>query len=217
MPVLGVEKFKPSAIRDTVRDALRQSLLEGRFQPGEDLSEVAIASEFHISRGPVREAMLVLASEGLLCHTQNRGFYVLNFTADDLIQIDKVRCPLESLALLSARQNVTVEDLDHLKAIKDNLGRAFEQGDQYERWRSEIEFHNTIWELSGNPWLVAVLKRVMIPSFTYGTALRMERRDLSRELLDQLHNLYIEFLEGASTHTAEECVRLHIGLPATDA
>ena len=66
MLVLGVEKFRPSAIRETVADALRRTLLEGRFQPGENLSEVAIAAEFHISRGPVREAMLVLAAEGLL-------------------------------------------------------------------------------------------------------------------------------------------------------
>ena len=216
MPVLGVEKFKATAIRETVAEVLRRSLLEGRFQPGEDLSEVAVASEFHISRGPVREAMLVLAAEGLLNHAQNRGFSVLNFTVDDLIQIERVRLPLESLALVGAREKATARDFERLRAMKDNLDRLFEAGDQDGRMHAEIEFHATIWELSGNPWLVASLKRIMIPSFTYGTALRMNRPDLSRELLDQLHDLYIEFLEGTTKHTAEECVRRHIGMPDTE-
>ena len=217
MSVLGIEKFRPSAIRETVADALRRTILEGRFQPGENLSEVAIAAEFHISRGPVREAMLVLAAEGLLNHTQNRGFSVLNFTAEDLADIEKVRIPLESLALLGGRENVTLQELARLRAIRDKLSKSFEDGDHYGRWLCEIEFHSAIWELSGNSWLVASLKRIMIPSYTYGTAFRMNRPDLSGKLLHQLHSLYIEFLEGSSSHTAEECVRLHIGLPITAA
>lgn len=213
MAVLGVAKFKASAIRDTVADALRRSLLEGRFQPGQNLSDVAIASEFEISRGPVREAMLVLAGEGLLTHTQNRGFSVLSFTEDDLLKIDNVRLPLESLALAQAREHAAPADIERLRAVKENLCRLFEAGDKSGRLHAEFEFHSIIWELSGNQWLVASLKRIMIPSFTYGTAFRMNRPDLSAEVLNRLHNSYIEYLEGTSSHSAEECVRLHIGLP----
>ena len=210
MPELGVPKFKATAIRDTVADALRRSLLEGRFRPGENLSEVAIAGEFQISRGPVREAMLVLAGEGLLTHTQNRGFSVLDFTARDLEQIDRVRLPLESLALAASREHADARDLERLVAHKDSIVAAFEAGDGVARVRAEVDFHTAIWVLSGNPWLVAPLKRVMIPSFSYGTAFRMSRIDLTAEVLDGLHALYIDFLRGTGDRTAEECVRLHI-------
>ena len=209
MPDLGVPKFKATAIRDTVADALRRSLLEGRFRPGENLSEVAIASEFQISRGPVREAMLILAEEGLLTHTQNRGFSVLNFTARDLEQVEQVRIPLESLALAASREHVTGRDLERLVTHKDAIVAALEAGDGVAGVRAEVEFHTAIWVLSGNPWLVAPLKRVMIPSFSYGTAFRMSRPDLSGEILDGLHSLYIDFLRGTGDRTAEECVRLH--------
>ena len=211
MPDLGVSKFKATAIRNTVAEALRRTLLEGRFRPGEDLSDAAIAAEFQISRGPVREAMLVLAQEGLLTHTQNRGFSVLNFTARDLEQIEAVRVPLESLALSAARERVTENDLKRLQAFKDELVRAFEAGEYADRIRGEVNFHAAIWEMAGNPWLVACLKRVMIPSFTYGTAFRMDRPDMTAEQFDWMHRLYIEFLAGSGERTAEQCVRLHIG------
>jgi DNA-binding GntR family transcriptional regulator len=214
---LKTENFKPSAIRDSVSDALRRALLEGRFKPGESLSDAAIAAEFKVSRGPVREALLVMAGEGLLVHKQNRGFFVLNFTEADLGKIEEVRLPLESLALANARARAAEADLIHLSEVKTRLARAFDSGDRFGRLQSEFEFHGYIWELSGNPWLVASLKRIMFPSFTYGTAFRMNRPGLSGEMLARLHDLYIEFLAGTSPHTAEECVRLHIGLPAGSA
>ncbi len=204
--------MRVSAIRDHVADALRQTLLDGRFLPGENLSEVAIAAEFHVSRGPVREAMFFLAAEGLLSHTLNRGFSVLNFSAEDLEQIERVRVPLESLALAEARRKVTPADVARLGGVKAELCRLYGAGDRQGSLRAEIEFHSSIWELSGNPWLVASLRRVMIPSFTYGTAFRMSRPDLTPEIMDRLHGLYTDYLEGASPHTAEECVLLHVGL-----
>ena len=210
MPELGVPKFKATAIRDTVAEALRRTLLEGRFSPGEDLADAAIAAEFQISRGPVREAMLVLAEEGLLTHTHNRGFSVLNFTAHDLEQIEAVRVPLESLALSAAREHVTEQGLNRLAQAKTELIRSFEAGQHAGRIHAEVEFHTTIWAMSGNPWLVASLKRVMIPSFTYGTAFRMNRPDLTAELLDELHTIYIDYLRGSGGRTAELCVRLHL-------
>ncbi|MEJ7639975.1 MAG: GntR family transcriptional regulator [Singulisphaera sp.] len=209
MPELGVPKFKATAIRDTVADALRRSLLEGRFQPGENLSEVAIASEFQISRGPVREAMLVLAGEGLLTHTQNRGFSVLHFTARDLEQVERVRLSLESLALAASREHVTGRDLERLVTLKDPIVAAFDVGDGVARVRAEVEFHTAIWALSGDPWLWPPETRDD-PEFQLRDGVpheppRPHGRDPRR-----LHSLYIDYLRGTSDRTAEECVRIHI-------
>jgi DNA-binding GntR family transcriptional regulator len=215
MALLGVERLKVSALRENVADALRQALLEGKFQPGENLSEVAIAAELHVSRGPVREAMFVLAAEGLLNHTLNRGFSVLDFRLDDLEKIETVRVPLESLALSAARERADADGIRHLQEIKENLCRLYERGDRQGSLRAEIDFHSSIWEMSGNPWLVASLRRIMIPSFTYGTALRMNRPDLTPQIMDNLHSLYVDYLEGSSPHSAEACVRLHVGLPVS--
>src|ERR1700730_17985348 len=103
---------KSEALRVRVAEAIRQALLEGRFKPGEDLSEVAIAKEMNVSRGPVREALLVLAQQGLITHSQNHGFSVLGFTDRDHTEIDEVRLRLESLALTLARDRINPDDLE---------------------------------------------------------------------------------------------------------
>ena len=78
---------------------LRDALLDGRFQPGQDINDMELAKEFGVSRGPVREALLGLVKEGLVEHNQNRGFRILKVTVTDLQQMAQVRL-LGSTAVL---------------------------------------------------------------------------------------------------------------------
>src|SRR5579864_4109533 len=136
---------KSEALRVRVAEAIRQALLEGRFEPGEDLSEVAIAKEMNVSRGPVREALLVLAQQGLIEHSQNHGFSVLGFTDKDHAEIDAVRLELESLALSLARARITPEELDLLEQATARMAAVIRKNSSSEWVRSELEFHELIW------------------------------------------------------------------------
>ena len=115
------------SIRDSAVDALRSALLEGKFQPGESLSEPALASQMGISRGPVREALLVLEQEGLVVHNQNRGFSVLTLGPEDRRAMTKVRVPLEALALELARAKATAEDLAEMEADLERMVATYGQ------------------------------------------------------------------------------------------
>lgn len=214
MPLLNAAPYQRSAMRESVADAIRRTLLEGGFRPGEVISEVPLAAEFRISRGPVREALLTLAKEGLLVHSPNRGFRVLEFSAGDLEQIEAVRGALEPLALAAGRNYLTAEDARRLTSLKEELVQAFSAGRHDRCVAAEVQFHGLVWQLSNNPWLVASLERVMIPGFTYGAAFRMTKPDLSAGSMDRLHQMYIEYLKGADEFSAEECVRLHLNPPA---
>src|SRR6478735_3441645 len=92
-------QLKAVSMRESVGEVIRKALYDRRFNAGESLSEARLAAEMGISRGPVREALLVLVQEGLLTHSPNRGFSVINFTAEDLREISEVRVPLEATAL----------------------------------------------------------------------------------------------------------------------
>jgi DNA-binding GntR family transcriptional regulator len=204
--------LKPISIRQTVGEAVRRALLEGRFRPGEALSEVALAAEMNVSRGPVREALLVLAQEGLVSHSQNYGFSVLNFTEHDRQEIQQVRLPLEILALDMARRRIAETDLQQLTHLNGCIVAEYRTDNVIECTQADLRFHALIWERSGNARLVASLRNLMVPYFAYGSVFRLSRPDLSAALLDAQHQSYIDFLSGGSNQSAEECVRYHTGL-----
>lgn len=202
---------KSEALRVRVAEAIRQALLEGRFKPGEDLSEVAIAKEMNVSRGPVREALLVLAQQGLITHSQNHGFSVLGFADRDHREIDEVRLKLESLALELARARMTPEELELIEETNARMAALIRKNSSGEWVKAELEFHGLIWELSGNQWLAECLRRVMVPYFHYETAFRLEPQITHQQFAD-LHRIYVDFLKGATERTAEQSVRIHLGM-----
>ena len=202
---------KPEALRVRVAEAIREALLAGRFKPGEDLSEVAIAREMDVSRGPVREALLILAQQGLISHSQNYGFSVLGFTDQDHAEIDEVRLELESLALKLARERITPQELELLEEAMARLAVVIRKNSSVEWVKAELEFHGLIWDLSGNRWLKDCLRQVMVPYFHYETAFRLEPQ-ITDQQFAELHRIYVDFLKGVSTRSAEQCVRTHLGM-----
>lgn len=199
-------------MRDTALAALRQALLRGRFAPGEALSEPALAAEMDISRGPVREALLVLVQQGLVVHSQNYGFSVALFTEADRREVVTVRYPLETLALELARDHVTPADLRELERLMRQMIDFYSRDQLSECTQSDHEFHQKIWAISGNRRLERSLHHLMTPYFAYASVFRISRDDLSERLLEDQHVSYLDYLSRASTRSAAECVRFHIGL-----
>ena len=209
---MSLPAIRSLSIRHTVADAIRQALRQGQFQPGENLNEVGLATEFQISRGPVREALLVLTQEGLLTHSPNRGFSVLHFTAKDRAQIDDVRLLLETRALELGRERLTPEDAAHLEKLKKELVARFHPEQLAARDAAEMAFHSFIWELSGNPWLVSSLRSTMLPYFTYSRPFGLIESTLAPELATERHQLYVEYLRKKTSKSARECVAFHLGI-----
>ncbi len=199
------------SIRDSAVDALRNALLDGDFQPGESLSEPALAAQMSVSRGPVREALLVLEQEGLVVHHPHRGFSVLSLGPEDRRGMTLVRASLEALALELAKARATPEDLEEMRATLDDLVKSYGR-DVRASARADLAFHIKLWELSGNSWLVLALKRVTVPFFLYTIMFCSRTEGLDAATLEQQHRAYLDYLKGTGTLTAEECVRLHLAL-----
>ena len=82
---------------------LRQQILDGHFQSGSRLNEVRLSEQLKVSRTPVRAALQVLAGEGLLRHTPNKGFTVRDFPVSEIIDAYEMRALAEGLARLGSR------------------------------------------------------------------------------------------------------------------
>ena len=207
-----MQELKTTSLRESVADAIRRTLLEGQIPHGERISDSEIASQLKVSRGIVREALLVLSQEGLVNHSRNQGFSVLEVTEQDQRQIEQVRLSMEGLALNLARERVSAQDLELLEKLKEEVVAAFNPGDFRNLVHRDLEFHATLWEQSGNPWLVQALKRIMVPYFAYAMAFKMRQPDLTEELLRRRHDIYLDYLKGQCQKSAEDCVRFHIGI-----
>jgi DNA-binding GntR family transcriptional regulator len=173
-----VKAIRSVSIRHSAADAIRTSLREGHIKAGENINEMALATQFEVSRGPIREALLVRVEEGLMIHTPNRGFSVINLSPDDHAHIVDLRLLLELRALERARERVSKADLIHLTQMKGQLVQLFRNSELPARDAIEISFHGYIWELSGNPWLAKSLKRAIIPLFILGRNLRISRASM---------------------------------------
>jgi DNA-binding GntR family transcriptional regulator len=84
---------------DVIAEALREAIASGRLPPGERLKETPLADQLGVSRGPIREAIHQLAREGLLTVIPNRGAFVPEPTAEDVVEVYAMRSALGSLAL----------------------------------------------------------------------------------------------------------------------
>ena len=99
---MPVSELSPNPRRSTVEyiaDELRDAIMAGRLEPGEQLGEADLARRFEVSRGPLREAMQRLVSEGLLHAITNRGVFVTELTLDDVLDVYRTRSVIERGAL----------------------------------------------------------------------------------------------------------------------
>lgn len=201
-------------MRESVGEFIRHALYNGYFEPGQSISEAGLASEMGISRGPVREALLLLVQEGLVTHSPNRGFSVVQITAADLQEIHEVRIPLEATALNMAKHRVSAEDLEQLDTLKNKMVEEYLDHNAQLSALSDMAFHGLIWERTGNSRLSGTLRTLVAPFFAYGSLFTkaLERPDLTGQLIREEHELMIDFLRGRTAVTAEDCVRFHLGL-----
>ena len=144
-------------LRDQIVDRLREEIVLGKFSEGEPLRETPLAKRFDVSRGPIRDAILQLVSEGLVEDRPNRGARVGRVWDESTRPaMVKVRQDIETLAL---RQMMARGEGVDLLPLRENL-RLFELACRDEDLsavvRLDISFHRLILTLSGYPALGAV-------------------------------------------------------------
>src|SRR5262245_8309178 len=106
-------------VADRSRAVLREMVLDGRLAPGQRLNEVELAAALGISRGPLREAIQRLASEGLLTTISHHGAYVRKIDGAELRELYEFRVAVETHAVRLAATRVSQADLDGLRLMLD--------------------------------------------------------------------------------------------------
>jgi DNA-binding GntR family transcriptional regulator len=136
---------------------LRDRIVTGEVAPGERVNEVALAAQLAVSRGPIREALQQLASEGLVELRPKRGAYVRTFDRDQLVNLYAVRIVLEVLA---ARLAATRRTEAQLAALRNSIAKAIEGVAADAHYPFELDMHRLVVDASGNPELARFLSLV---------------------------------------------------------
>ena len=118
---------------DNVYDRVRTAILDGELAPGAVMSQVGLADELGISRIPLREALRMLQSEGLIESEPNRRVRVAPMTAQDLEQLSIIRIALEATALRLSIPRMAPEDLARLEGYMAEMAH-YAEAEDYGRW-----------------------------------------------------------------------------------
>jgi DNA-binding GntR family transcriptional regulator len=154
------QAFDNLTLSERVYKHLREEILSDRLPPGTELSEVALSKELAISRGPIREAMGRLAAEGLINVRPRRRAEVRSLTPQELIDAYEVREALEVLAVRLAVPRVTEADLARLDHLIEKMAEHAKENAIGDFFAVNVEFHETLCELSGNKKLREVHHRL---------------------------------------------------------
>ena len=152
----------PRALYEEVAELLRQRIFRRALEPGSWIDETRIAEELGISRTPLREALKVLAAEGLVTMKMRRGAYVTEVSERDLSEVYHLLSLLESDAAGVVAQRATAADLQSLQALHDELEDAV--GDRERFFAVNERFHMRLLAIADNRWrdqMVADLRKVM--------------------------------------------------------
>jgi DNA-binding GntR family transcriptional regulator len=158
--------LSPRALYEEVAELLRQRIFRRELEPGSWIDELRIAEELGISRTPLREALKVLATEGLVTMKVRRGAYVTEVSSQDLRDVYHLLALLESDAAAVVASSATDRDLEELGQLHASLEAAAAAGaentDQF--FAINEAFHMRLLALSDNRWrdqIVADLRKVM--------------------------------------------------------
>ena len=155
----------PRALYEEVAELLRERIFSNQLAPGSWIDELKLAEEYGISRTPLREALKVLATEGLVTMKVRRGAYVTEVNDQDLSDVFHLMALLEADAARTVAQSATDQQLKELETLHQQLEKSTkDQKDHIRFFTLNEAFHTKLLEVANNRWagqMVADLRKVM--------------------------------------------------------
>ncbi len=142
-----------TVLHQQVGSRLRQLIVEGHIAPGAKLNERALCEQLHISRTPLREAIKMLAAEGLVALLPNRGAVAAQLSVQDVEHTFEVIAGLEGQSGELAAQRITAPELAEIRALHFEMRAAHARSDLPTYYRLNALIHNHINAAARNPVL----------------------------------------------------------------
>jgi DNA-binding GntR family transcriptional regulator len=202
---------KPSSLAEQIHRALSKAILTNELKPGTPLTEAELQKWFGVSRAPIREAIRLLESEGLVVTNAFKTRHVRKLTAEELQETYTVLACLEGFAGNLATNQISREQLGGLEKNIGQMEEAYRGGDLDSCSKLNFEFHRTINRAANNSVLRRSISNIMKSPGWYWLT-RVYYDDNPGLVLSSIAD-HTEILKGLRTgvpELAEAAVRLHM-------
>lgn len=198
---------RPSRTRE-VLDVLRASIVRGDLQPDSLHSVAELAEQLEVSRTPVREALIELASRGMVRFEPNRGVRILRTSIHDIEEIFDLRLLLEVPATFRAATRLAAPERRALEGDVAAMDRAARSGDESAMWAHDRRFHHRLIAQSGNRRLADYVDGLRDMVLVRGVTTAGRSRSLDA-IVDE-HRAILESVQAGDAQAAAEAMRAHI-------
>jgi DNA-binding GntR family transcriptional regulator len=192
----------------TLRESIEEKIATGQLRPGAHLDETTLANEFGVSRTPIREALIQLASMGLVVIRPRRGAIVADTPPQRLVEMFEVMAELEAMCGRLAARRMTKEEHAQLVEVHEACLKASEIGDPDDYYYKNEAFHEAIYAGSHNEFLaeqVRSLRRRLRPY----RRLQLRVRDRVANSFSEHEEIVRSIIDGDGERTAD-MLRNHV-------
>ncbi|WP_170386532.1 GntR family transcriptional regulator [Ruegeria atlantica] len=199
---------RPKSLTELVTENLRERIIKGEFELGEQLSEARIAKNLEVSRTPVREAINRLEMEGLLVVEPQRGSFVFNLEPEELAKLCDARVCLETTALTSAMQANPQELYAALNDCIDRMKAARGAADDAEYLYQDTLFHQCLFDCADNRFLNDAYQTIALKMAALRSRLGHHPDHMAKSYREHIELL--QCVENGDVSKALDVLKLHI-------
>ena len=198
----------PPSLKQMALASIKEAILSKRMEPGVVYTEASVASELGISRTPVREALIHLASKGFLTLLPRKGFQLKVMTEKDVRDLFEFRRALEAAVIRHITSILTEESMNHIDGLLMKHRKAAEAGNPVASVHADREFHLYLAGLTGNSYLITAIEE-MRGLIDLAGVKTLELKERRAESLKE-HQAIVDMLKRGSVSGALEKMEEHI-------
>ena len=208
MPLADIEPVSRESTAGIIARQLRDAIMTGSLPPGTQLGETELAARFQVSRGPLREAMQRLVSEGLLRSERHRGLFVIDLEPGDVYDIYSARWAIERAAAFQIMRGDREAAAAALDETVQAMAAAADDDNQTALSAADLRFHEALINASGSKRLVRMASTLLIETRMCLAALQSTYQHVENRVDE--HNLIIEAIRDGDEATVLSLLEAHM-------
>jgi DNA-binding GntR family transcriptional regulator len=202
-----MDSISQHSLHDELLDRLRTMIIGGQFSPGDKIPERQLCEQFGVSRTPLREALKVLAAEGLVQLAPNHGAVVVSLSLAEIEECVPISAAIEGLSGELACQQITDAEIEEIKALHTKMIAGHQSGNMSDCLQANRLLHERIVAAARNPFLASIYDTLFFRIGWPRLISQLPKEEMTKAIAD--HSDIMQALEDRKGQRLSELLRAH--------